>query len=263
MTVVPKTITQEYFDLVVERDSTSDADYAAHRLVVKWGKLRRPEAGDTVLDVGSSIGVVTNALRKYGLRPSGIDVVPEFVEVARERYPDIDFQVAPAERLPFPNESFDYVNMSSLIEHVDDWQASIREAARVLKPGGVLYISTSNRLWPMQAEIRHIHGFGYLPGPVQRRIFAWVMEHRPDWVGHTHLPAYHWLTYWQLTGALRQAGLDPHSYVQLLDKDDIPERYARLKRVIVLLRRAPSAVIGLLPPANQIVARKRVAAVRG
>lgn len=256
MEPVPETITQEYFDLVVERDGSSDAAYAAHRLVLKFSKLREPREGDTVLDVGSSIGVVTDALRKHGLKPSGIDVVPEFVEVARQRYPDIDFQVAPAEKLPFPAETFDFVNMSSLIEHVDDWRESIREATRVLKPGGVLYLSTSNRLWPKQAEIRHMPGFGYLPGRLQRRIYAWAMENKPDWVGHTHLPAYHWLTFWQLTGAMRDAGLDPYSFVQLLDEEDIPERHRNKKRLIMKLKHAPSAIVGLLPPANQIIARK-------
>jgi SAM-dependent methyltransferase len=74
------------------------------------------------------------------------------------------------------------------LEHIRDWRQTIREAARILRPEGVLYLSTNNRLWPIQAEIRYLHGFGYLPASLQRRIYAWVMEHRPDMVGYTHLP---------------------------------------------------------------------------
>jgi ubiquinone/menaquinone biosynthesis C-methylase UbiE len=256
MTIEPRTITREYYDVVVTRDLASNADYAADRLLLKFGKLRTPEPGDTVLDVGSSIGVVTDALRRRGLKPVGIEIVPEFVEFARQRFPEIEFLEGAAEDLPFADASFDYVNLSSLIEHVEDWRLTLSESVRVLKPGGVLYISTSNRLWPLQAEIKYFPGFPWLPGFLQRRIYTLAMRRWPDLVGHTHLPAYHWFTWWRLAGELRRLGTEPYSFLQLLSEEDIPVHRRHQTRLIMAVVRSPVPVFPFLPGANLILARK-------
>jgi ubiquinone/menaquinone biosynthesis C-methylase UbiE len=257
MPALPTTISQEYYDEVVDREAARDVEYAVDRIQLKLGKLRTPVTGESILDIGCGTGVITAELARRGLNATGIDVVPEFVAVARKSHPSISFHVGSAERLPFPNESFDFANLSSLLEHVRDWRQTIREAARILRPEGVLYLSTNNRLWPIQAEIRYLHGFGYLPASLQRRIYAWVMEHRPDMVGYTHLPAYHWLTYWQVAKELRLAGLDPYSWAQLMDESDIPAPARKYARAIMALQRSPLPIFPLLPHANLIVARKR------
>lgn len=242
--------------MVVARDLETDGDYAAERLFLKFSKLRVPQPGDAILDVGCSTGIITAGLERLGLEPVGIDVVPEFIDVARERFPSIEFLVGEAEALPFPDASFDFVSLSSLIEHAADWRVTIRESSRVLKPGGVLYLSTSNRLWPRQGEIRHFWGFSYLPSIVQRKIYALAMKHRPELVGYTHLPAYHWLTWWQLAGELRRAQLDPHSWLQLLSEDDVPRHRRHQKGLIMAVLRFPIPLFPLLAGANLIVARK-------
>jgi ubiquinone/menaquinone biosynthesis C-methylase UbiE len=255
---LPTTISQEYYNEVVEREAARDVEYAVDRILLKLGKLRTPEAGDSILDIGCGTGVITAELTRRGLNATGIDVVPEFIAVAEEKHPSISFTVGRAEELPFPDHSFDFANLSSLLEHVEDWRQTLREAARILRPGGVLYLSTNNRLWPIQAEIRYLHGFGFLPTALQRRIYAWVMQHRPDMVGYTHLPAYHWLTYWQVAKELRRSELEPYSWAQLMDESDVPASARKYTRVIMALKRSPVPVFPLLPHANLIVARKRL-----
>lgn len=252
----PTTISQEYYDEVVNREAARDADYAADRILLKLSKLRAPQQGDAIVDVGCGTGVITAAFARRGLNAHGVDVVPEFVAVAKEKYPSIPFVVGRAEQLPFPDHAFDFANLSSLLEHVEDWKRTLREAARVLRPGGVLYLSTSNRLWPLQSEIGYLPGFGYLPGWLQRRIYAWAMRHWPKLVGYTHLPAYHWLTYWQLAGELRRLGFEPRSWLQLFDEADIPAGARKYRRLIMAVRRSPIPLYPFLPHANLIVARK-------
>jgi SAM-dependent methyltransferase len=167
-----------------------------------------------------------------------------------------DFMVAEAEDLPFAAGSFTFVTLASVLEHVRDWRLTLAEAARVLAPGGVLYLHTSNRLWPLQAEIRHFPGFGYLPGPLQRRIYRLAMKYRPNLVGYTHLPAHHWLTWWQVAGALRRLGLEPHSWITLMQPEDLPERYRRLGWLLRAIHRSPVPLHPFVPIANVVLARK-------
>jgi SAM-dependent methyltransferase len=148
------------------------------------------------------------------------------------------------------------VTLSSVLEHVEDWRLTLREAARVLKKDGVLFLSTTNRLWPIQDEIRHFPGFGYLPGFLQRRIYSLAMRYRPHLVGHTHLPAYHWFTYGQLARELRRLDMQPHSWPTLMTESDIPPQYEARKRVILAVLRFPIPLHSMLPIGTNIVARK-------
>lgn len=82
------------------------------------------------------------------------------------------------------------------------------------------------------------------------------MERWPDLVGHTHLPAYHWFTWWQLARELRRLGTEPYSFLQLLDEEDIPVHRQHQKRLIMAVVRSRVPIFPLLPAANLIVARR-------
>jgi SAM-dependent methyltransferase len=252
-----ETVTPEYLREVLERDQQLDVENEIRRLFAKLGKLRPPKPGDTLLDIGCGTGAVTAGLRHHEIRATGVEVVPEFVRIARELHPSSEFRVAEAEDLPYAAESFTFVTLASVLEHVRDWRLTLAEAARVLVPGGVLYLHTSNRLWPMQAEIRYFPGFGYLPGSLQRRIYGLVMKYRPELIGHTHLPAYNWLTWWQVAGRLRELGLETHSWITLMRPDDLPVRYRRFGWLLHAIHRSPVPLHPFAPIANVVLAQKR------
>ncbi len=111
-----------------------------------------PVAGKTVLDVGCQWGATSIALARAGGRVTGVDVVPEFIAGARvragEQMIDAKFKVSAAEGLPFADDSFDVVYCTNVIEHVANHQQTVRELARVLKPGGMLYLDGPNRFSP-------------------------------------------------------------------------------------------------------------------
>jgi SAM-dependent methyltransferase len=251
-----ETVSREYLKEVVERDQQLDAESEIRRLFAKLSRLRSPQRGDTLLDIGCGTGAVTAGFKRHGIRAIGVDVVPEFVRIARELHPLTEFRVAEAEDLPFPAESFTFVTLASVLEHVQDWRLTLAEAARVLAPGGVLYLHTSNRLWPLQAEIRHFPCFGYLPGLLQRRIYRLVMKYRPGLIGHTHLPAYHWLTWWQVAGELRRLRLEPRSWITLMQPKDLPERYRRFGWLLNGIQRSPVPFHPFVPIANVVLAQK-------
>ena len=94
--------------------------------------------GDRVLDVATGTGMVADALvRRYGCHVVGLDQSADMLAVARTRDGVFDDLVeGRAEHLPFPDASFDHLTFTYLLRYVDDPAATMRELARVVKPGG-------------------------------------------------------------------------------------------------------------------------------
>jgi ubiquinone/menaquinone biosynthesis C-methylase UbiE len=89
-----------------------------------------------VLDVGTGPGYVAGAAAQRGANAVGIDFSAALVERARNRYPAIRFEQADAEALPFEASTFDAVVNGFGICHVPRPDVALREAFRVLNPGG-------------------------------------------------------------------------------------------------------------------------------
>lgn len=103
-----------------------------------------PFAGDC-LDV-SSPKLLASALHARGAgRWTAIDLFPDEIDRWRELDPRLDLRVADARALPFPDASFDAVACVSVIEHIagDGDATAMAEMHRVLRPGGVLHLTTN------------------------------------------------------------------------------------------------------------------------
>ncbi|CAN5231548.1 hypothetical protein BH18ACT12_BH18ACT12_15620 [soil metagenome] len=97
-------------------------------------------AGDTVLDVATGTGAVARELLvRKGCSVVGLDQSPEMLAEARRRLPaDVELVEARAEALPFPDSSFDALTFTYLLRYVTDPPATVRELARVLRPGATI-----------------------------------------------------------------------------------------------------------------------------
>lgn len=146
-----------------------------------------------------------------------------------------------ADRLPFPDGSFEVVLAGSLLEHVPDWPAAAAEAFRVLVPGGVFWFCTTSTLCPRQSEIRGFPAFGWYPNSWKRKVMRWALIHRPEAIGHTDCPAVNWLTPWKTRRLLHEAG-----FSRVLDCWDLRglDEGGRLYRIFLRLARSnPAAKI--------------------
>jgi demethylmenaquinone methyltransferase/2-methoxy-6-polyprenyl-1,4-benzoquinol methylase len=97
----------------------------------------RATPGDVVLDVATGTGLVARALRvQYGCEVVGLDRSADMLRAAAARDGHIPLVRGRAESLPFPDESFDHLTFTYLLRYVDDPAATLRELARVVRPGG-------------------------------------------------------------------------------------------------------------------------------
>jgi 2-polyprenyl-6-hydroxyphenyl methylase/3-demethylubiquinone-9 3-methyltransferase len=103
----------------------------------------------SVLDVGCGGGILSEEFAKLGCHVTGIDPSAPSLETARKHAANknltIDYRQANGESIPFAANTFDVVVCCDVLEHVDDLEKTLREAARVLKPGGMLCYDTINR----------------------------------------------------------------------------------------------------------------------
>lgn len=111
---------------------------------------RAPVAGRRVLDVGCGGGLLSEALARTGAQVCGIDLAPGMIEVARLHATEsglaIDYRVASAEELAQQQPGhFHVVTCMEMLEHVPDPAAMTATLARLLAPGGTLFVSTLNR----------------------------------------------------------------------------------------------------------------------
>jgi SAM-dependent methyltransferase len=119
----------------------SDASYEAERLARLERALERPVKGLRVLNLGCGTGGWSVAAERAGALCSSLDLDAEAVAIARARARGA-VTTAAAEALPFRSGSFDVVYCVSTLEHVQDAARALAEMARVLRPGGQLYLHT-------------------------------------------------------------------------------------------------------------------------
>lgn len=106
-----------------------------------------------VLDVGSGVGGFVVGCRQLGYRAFGVE--PDrigaggcvtSIQIASRRVSANVFAAALGEALPFADKTFDLVTLNQVVEHVPHQTAVLREAARVLRAGGAMYVASPNYL---------------------------------------------------------------------------------------------------------------------
>jgi len=119
-----------------------------------------------VLDLGCGIGLSLSFIGQVFKNSIGCDISENSIKATKEilkkhkiKTPVI---LCKKDKLPFRDNYFDIVTFIEVIEHVENPDAVLKEIRRVLKPDGVLHITTANKWWPIEPHY-HLPLLSYLP----------------------------------------------------------------------------------------------------
>lgn len=211
-----------------------------------------------VADIGCGAGTQSLLWAELGHSVLGLDVNGPLVEVARQRAEQrgaqIDFRVGTATALPLRDSSIDVCLLPELLEHVADWESCLREAGRVVDTGGLLYLSTTNSLCPIQSEF-NLPLYSWYPGFAKRHCERLAVTTRPSLANYAKYPAVNWFTFYGLRDYLAPLGFD---CLDRFDMIDMRHLRAPLRSVVRAARAmAPARLVGhMLTPGTAIFAIK-------
>ena len=148
-------------------------------------RVLAPVVGEHLLEVGCGSGVLCRLMAPKvipGGEITGLDISPEFISIAQDHATDaglngsIQWDAGKAEALPYRNASFDGVLAARLLLHVPDPQAFLREAVRVLRPGGRVVVMD----WDLDTL-----ALDHSDREITRRLLHWRCDHHGgnNWSG--------------------------------------------------------------------------------
>jgi len=134
----------------LERFEAPDQSFIGHRDIVTRSLARyhavKPYVYGDILDVGCGRGYGFDVFRSLDGTRTGLDISLQFLRETQRNYASASLVQATGELLPFRSGSFDTIIAFEVIEHLDDDVAFLNELKRLTRPGGVIAISTPNRL---------------------------------------------------------------------------------------------------------------------
>ena len=158
---VPETL-GEHYDVAPEAYWTESAYFedSANDLsetIETFSRLsQRAPKQCSALDIGSGLGKAMAALSRAGFDVSGIEPSASFRRAAIERsgIPQDRLMLASVENAEMRAGSFDFINLSAVLEHVGNPAAVLRKTVEWLKPGGLMYVEVPSSAWLLSALMR-------------------------------------------------------------------------------------------------------------
>ncbi len=198
--------------------------YIRDRAAAHWQRdalSGRALDGLSLLDIGCGGGLLSEPMTRLGARVTGVDASARNISVAAlhaERQGlSIDYRQGTAEALADSGAKFDIVMALEIVEHVSDVDLFLRSCGNMVKPGGLLFLSTLNRT--AKAWAMAIAGAEYVLGWLPRGTHDWKKFLKPSEAVH----------------GLRNGGIDaqeivgvvysPLSRLWSLDKNDLDVNY--------------------------------------
>lgn len=184
----------QWWDLNGPLKTLHDINPTRLEFITQFSSLR----DKTVLDIGCGGGILCEGMASLGAKVTGLDVEADAIITARahaqESQLSIQYVCQPIEHyLVDEPGSFDVITCMEMLEHVSDPHVVIQHAARLLKPGGLLFLSTINRT--VKAYASAIVAAEYILNLLPRQTHDYEKFIKPS----------------ELSAMLRAEGLEPQS----------------------------------------------------
>jgi trans-aconitate methyltransferase len=141
--------------------------------------LLQAKPGERILDLGCGTGHLTGQIAASGAKVVGVDRSPDMIQQAREKYPNLQFEVMDGREITFA-EAFDAVFSNATLHWIKEPEKVIEGIANVLRPGGRFvaeFGGKGNTKELLAAVARAWHKFG-IPGEAPKR---WYYPNIPEY----------------------------------------------------------------------------------
>ena len=190
--------------------------FREHQTAKDWrplaGYLQRlglPDGGRVLVVGCGPKPAAVQELLSLGFDAAGVEPIPGSFASACQLVGADRMFLGTAEALSAPSESFDAVVIHSVLEHVDSPDMAMAEAYRVLKPGGIAYVGTTNRkkfaVGGWNGEFR-VPYYNWFPAIVKEGYVLRHLHYDPTLASYTPRPAVHWFTFADLCTLGRRVG---------------------------------------------------------
>lgn len=246
-------------------DALPDDTPRVERLLVMLDRLADLQPPKDVVVVGCGPRPrLVQMLADRAYRVVGVEPVTSFVTAATAYLggPRLVIQ-GWAEDLPVPTASQDLVLCESVVEHVDSPRMALDEMYRVLRPGGVAYITTTNRLRIRMSGGNgeyNVRFFNWFPRLVRESYVFKHLHQDPALANYSLRPAVHWFTFADLCSLGRNSGFAQfYSLLDLVALDDpiVAERWWRRAILKPIQRSAWLRALALTQIGHTIAMLKR------
>jgi 2-polyprenyl-3-methyl-5-hydroxy-6-metoxy-1,4-benzoquinol methylase len=213
-----------FFQYYHEKSQSPETITRFERLVELILRAKGPAAGEVtfrIADVGGGAGTLARLFARRGHSVTCVDLSRDLLAVGKSRAEaeglKMEFINCSATQTPIPSSSLDICVIPELLEHVVEWRECLDEAGRMVRPGGLLYLSTTNKLCPIQEEFT-LPLYSWYPGFLKRRYERLAVTTRPELANYAKYPAVNWFTYYSLRKELVARG-----FSRFLDRLDMIE----------------------------------------
>ncbi|MFH1255402.1 MAG: class I SAM-dependent methyltransferase [bacterium] len=165
-----------------------------------------------ILDLGSGMGGFLVAMKLKGYDVIGIEPNHDYIDIAKLRAMrygiDIDARENSGEKMPFPDDSIDFIYCNDVLEHCENPSELLKESFRILKENGQMHITVINRFGFHDAHY-HLKFINWMPRFLGEMIIKLNnIEKENSTAGMQKLSSMHYFTVWQFKKMARESGFD-------------------------------------------------------
>jgi ubiquinone/menaquinone biosynthesis C-methylase UbiE len=152
---------------VSSHERADDADFnnvTYQRCLFAYEFAKKYISGKSLLDIGCGTGYGSIQLSESARHVTALDYDAETIRKNKERFSkvmNVVFIKSSVPPIPFPDDSFEAVTAFQFIEHIDRRREFLKEAMRVLKPGGILLLTTPNSVKSFARNPFHVHEYTF------------------------------------------------------------------------------------------------------